>query len=203
MREGKLEDQFGVRLFNVDFGNTDHRYNLVQNPEFVYGHYKIGIDIKWNGSPGTKSGYATVGGLRCGSKLFYSVALCSPQDNFSKKVGRRLVVEHFLQDSSNKRGVFNIIGLEHEQPALLLKKALEYYLSKTKHLPFWTRGKVCFRNNKKCDREIDSKVDTCYNSQNDIPTSITVIMPSLGKYNTTSRRHVAALKAWETRRKRK
>jgi len=173
--------------------NLDNWYNssLVHDPNFVYGHYQIGGDT----APSSFStyrmrnlnrGFATIGGLRVGRYFYYAVALCSPRDNFSKRVGRNLVREHLSSSSaSHMRGVMNISGLEDLQPALVLKNVLERHLQKARHLPPWTRQTVLFRKSRYMPDSIRNPV----------------MRTRLAAPQRDPKRREAALKAWETRRR--
>jgi len=207
MREGKLQDRFGVRM-NFDFGNRDHRGALVLDSQFTYGHFRIGhvskCDPSYDYRLKNPVGYATVGGLRRGDKLYYGVSMCSPEDNFSKKTGRRLVVEHLLQEeTSNKRGVLSIAGLTNEQPALLLKFALERHIFKTRNLPSWTKKGVHFRSSRRM-LKLKSTIETYTGGQTVKVSgvgSFTIMTPQTPNNPVNPARREAALKAWETRRR--
>ena len=126
---------------DFDFGNQAHRvcvlstaYNDSRN--FTFGHYKIG----------DSGGTITVGGVVHGDKLYYAVSICSPLDNFSKRVGRKNVEDNFIQDKNSiKRGVVSVLDIKDENPAIVLKRAAQVYLRKNKMLPKWSRKEVDFR----------------------------------------------------------
>lgn len=173
-----------MREFNgsgsPDFSSHAGRVLLSLDPNFVYGHYQIGY---------RNSGFATIGGTRVGNKLYYSVALCSPNDNFSKSVGRELVKFHMQQDeSSRKRGILELdSNMIPEQPAVVLKHALEVHLNKTRHLPGWTRQVVLFRGHPKATRSTYMPARLLNRT----------VLASGGR---SMKRHEAAVKAWVTRR---
>lgn len=137
--------------FNDFFSSINRRSSIVEDENFVYGHYQIGNKYKLGISnfreKNNKCGYATIGGVRSGNKFYYSVALCSPADNFSKNIGRKLVCSHMYNDCySHKRGVVILDDkLINEHPAVVLRHVLEVHLEKTHHLPSWTKQNVFFR----------------------------------------------------------
>jgi len=124
-----------------DFGNQAHRTCVLataydDSRNFTFGHYKIG----------DSGGTITVGGVAHGDRLYYAVSICSPLDNFSKRVGRKNVEDNFVQDkNSMKRGVVSIADIRGENPAIVLKRAAQSYLRKNKMLPKWSRKEVDFR----------------------------------------------------------
>jgi hypothetical protein len=123
-----------IEEFN--FGNFDDRVKVVNH--FTCAHFKV------------NTGQATVVGIRIKDKLYYSVSICSPLDNFSKKKGRMFARNFFLNDTqSNKRGVLNIGAQFASTPAQLFKRALEKHLEKMRNKPMWLKNvTVEFRNDK-------------------------------------------------------
>ena len=112
----------------------------------TYGHFKVG------------PGFATIAGARLGDRLYYGITFCSPEDNFSKKVGR---AKSSWRLSCDPRGCFRgVLRLDGEidkvQPAIVLKRAVEYYLSKeTSRRPQWTKGAtVEFRGKRRTVGEV-------------------------------------------------
>ena len=140
MREVNFQELTNIKE-DFDFGNQAHRATVLstmydESRSFTFGHYQIG----------DSGGTITVGGVRHGDKLYYAVSICSPMDNFSKKVGRRNVEDNFIQDkNSMKRGVISIESLKEESPAVVLKAAAQSYLRKSRMLPRWSRKEVVFR----------------------------------------------------------
>lgn len=135
MRESKLFFDEDNSTFN--FGSEEDRECLVESGDFTFAHFKV------NG------GDATVAGGLVNRKLYYAVALCSPEDNFSKRHGRELACRYMIESVwSDKRGVFvpntNVIG--EAQPAHLLHDALVHFLGRHKRLPWWAKSPtVSFR----------------------------------------------------------
>ena len=115
-----------MREFQQFEVNFSRRIDLKPD-HFSYAHFRIG------------DGSATVGGIRQGNNLYYSIALCSPLDNFSRKIGRRQMFFNLISRKSNLRGVYNIRGIEDEPPPVLLKRALVAHLRKMHHKPAWLR----------------------------------------------------------------
>lgn len=125
---------------NFDFSNEDHRAVLTEHKDFTFGHYKV------------DGGDATVAGARIGNYLFYGVSLCSPQDNFSKEVGRVYAADHLVApEFSHKRGRMRISdSIINEPPAFILKLALERHVDKMRQRPHWMRERVVtFRSNRR------------------------------------------------------
>ena len=179
------------------FDSYTYRRLICADPNFVYGHYQIGPSVVSTGNmfrtTNPQKGFATIGGVRIGQKLYYAVSLCSPLDNFSKKVGREKVCANMRDHlSSRQRGVFDISGMEDEQPAIILKCALEHYLEVTRHLPPWTRQVVLFRG-------VPRRRETTSQQQAHIPPVIRAFFQT--DSSQQMKRRNAALKAWETRRK--
>ena len=168
---------------NQSLSTRAYRLLLTMDENFTFGHYQIGADLFLKDGElcgNSNVGYATIGGVRIGNRLFYSVAMCSPVDNFSRKEGRLRVIKHMRDtEYSNKRGILDISHIADEQPAIVLKYALEKYLSGCRNLPPWTRQNVFFKNMQECS------VDVAGNRHQ----------------NNFHKRRAAALKAWETRRK--
>ena len=140
MRSVDFEGLIGVgQSFN--FGNQAHRASLAstaygESKSFTFGHYNVG----------DSGGVITVGGAVCDGKLYYAVSICSPLDNFSRKVGRKNVEHNFIHDKNSvKRGVVNVVDVVDKSPATVLKEAAQYYLRNNKSLPKWTRNEVVFR----------------------------------------------------------
>jgi hypothetical protein len=139
-----LEDSPKEPVMEFDFGNELHREYITWAKDFTFAHFSLG------------RGSMTIGGTRIGDKLYYGVALCSPQDNFSKAKGRAYVREHLtLPEKSGKRGVFVLEGWAGgaTPPALLLSEAAKRHLKKMRHKPKWTAGaSPVFRTNRKSGR---------------------------------------------------
>jgi len=141
MRQVNFEEVTGHNGLSFDFGNQSHRAVMVANNiagrgSFTYGHYRVG------------DATITVGGAVCENNLYYSVSICSPEDNFSKKIGRKNVRDNFiLSKRSVKRGVLDVSDIVDQPPAVLLRAAAVHYLGKTRGLPRWTKMEVKFRNN--------------------------------------------------------
>jgi len=131
-------------VVEFDFANELHREYLCWSNEFTFAHLKVG------------DGAMTVGGTRVGDKLYYAVALCSPEDNFSKAKGRAYIREHIqYPEHSKKRGVLKLAPEAGElPPAIILKTAAELYLSKMSHKPAWARkATVHFRTERRADKK--------------------------------------------------
>lgn len=127
-----------------DFSNDIHREVVTHAKEFTYAHLVV------------NTGFVTIGGTRIGDKLYYAISLCSPKDNFSKRVGRDYVREHMeYAEFSNKRGVLTLT--EHNRdsaPALLLHAAAENHMRKMRHKPSWAKNPhVKFRTERRVDKK--------------------------------------------------
>lgn len=123
---------------NFNFGNMIHREAMIYDEHFTYGHYKV------------NTGTATVAGFRIGDKLYFGISLCSPNDNFSKSMGRVLAEDNIIfSENSSKRGVMVLDGKTKElHPTELLKLALEHHLNRMSHKPEWAKNHVVtFRPN--------------------------------------------------------
>lgn len=130
MKEAIFNGIWGDTAFN--FGNELHRTEMISDKNFSYGHYKV------------NDGMGTVAGFRMGDKLYFSVALCSPCDNFSKAEGRYIAEENLIDiEHSSKRGVMILDKTAAElHPAELLKLALEHHLNRMIHKPIWAKNPV-------------------------------------------------------------
>jgi len=148
MREVKWpmsSEDYDVTAEDFSFGILRHRSMLYNSVAFTYGHYKIG------------SGFATIGGTRIGDKLYYGVTFCSPEDNFSKKSGRRYSRRNLTRhEYSHMRGIFSLGSAIDQQPALVLKEAVEAHLVKMRGLrPQWSKGAaVEFRGKRRTVGEV-------------------------------------------------
>lgn len=124
-----------------NFGSYDDRAMLDTCQEFTYGHFKVG------------PGHATVAGGRIDNKLYYGITFCSPQDNFSKKIGRARACQNLREDEhSHMRGVLELEGnADDAQPAMVLKMAVEYHLQKMRNRrPQWSKeATVDFRGKRR------------------------------------------------------
>jgi hypothetical protein len=121
-----------------NFKNSSSRSVLTHDDNFVFGHYKVG------------PGIATICGGLINSKLYYGIALCSPDDNFSKSEGRERAIAHLVDDEhSCKRGVMTLQPEDCKgHPTEILKKAVERHLKKIdkRHKPQWAKNaEVGFR----------------------------------------------------------
>jgi len=152
-------DRFIPKLF--DFSNSLCRYVLTSLTDFAFGHYSIG------------EGYATIGGGRIGNKLYYGVSFCSPEDNFSKKLGI-LYAKHNLagDQSGHMRGVFIISDeISDEPPTIILQKAVASHLDKMRRgrRPQWAknqhvefRGRPKIKTTPKVRREVLSDEESSH-----------------------------------------
>jgi len=125
------------------FGDRKFRQEVMMDPEFTFAHFKI------------NDGSATIGGALHGDKVYFGVALCSPEDNFSKKTGRALVQRHIVVDEhSSKRGVFVPSGdISDIPPARVLYHILNYHLGRLRRLPTWAKNPVVmFRTRQKLNK---------------------------------------------------
>lgn len=127
-----------VKIKEFDFSNHIDRSNFALD-DVSFAHFNVG------------KGKATVmGGLKEGV-LYYSVALCSPKDNFAKATGRRLADHHFLHSPNMRsaiRGRFETIS-----PPIALFWALERFLRSKRRLPNWAKDvEISLRGNYKGDK---------------------------------------------------
>ena len=143
-KEELEEEALKDPTMEFDFANEQHREYLCWSKEFTFAHLKVG------------KGAMTIGGTRIGNKLYYGVALCSPEDNFSKAKGRGYVREHLShQEHSRKRGMFELASRSDEMPpAIVLRAAAVVYLSKMRHKPAWADNTyVEFRTQRRVDKK--------------------------------------------------
>lgn len=127
-----------------DFGSASNRVELTEDPNFTFGHYKVGV------------GNATVCGAKVGDKLYYAVTFCSPEDNFSKEAGRIFALDHFIEEEySHLRGVMCADDSSDElPPAIMLKDAVSHRIGRMRpdRKPQWIKragGDIDFRRPKK------------------------------------------------------
>ena len=134
---------------DFDFGNEDDRHALVESEDLTYAHFWIKKHCTSIGNAcGSRIiGNATVCGSRVGDHLYYGVSLCSPQDNFEKRLGRELARDSIMSlDRCSKRGVLDVADNFDEQPSVLLHDALLNHLSKMKRPPCWVKNaEIIFR----------------------------------------------------------
>jgi len=121
-----------------NFGSLDTRMKLPFLREFTYGHFKVG------------KGFATIGGVMIGDNLYYGISFCSPEDNFSKKVGRKLAVYNLVEaKNSHNRGVITLdVDLSCLKPAEIFKEVVYSHLEHmNSHKPQWAKNaNVDFRS---------------------------------------------------------
>jgi hypothetical protein len=137
-----------VRDFN--FANKDQRDSLTTCKEFTYGHYCVG------------EGVVTVAGAVVDGKLYYGVSMCSPKDNFSKKLGRDCAEANLVNDHKSRlRGVYDNLNGE-ESPAEALREALEDFLGRMRQRPHWIKkdDEVKFRGERKPSKQVDKDAMT-------------------------------------------
>lgn len=134
---GEFEHQDGYKR-KFELSNVDARADMVWDRNFSYDHYRL------------NDGMVTVGGGKIADKLYFTIAFCAPSDNFSRKIGREIVQENFInEDRSHRRAVVDIGRVRDEQPSLVLAYALMAYLQRDKCVPQWAKnGVVSFRNAK-------------------------------------------------------
>jgi hypothetical protein len=124
-----------------DFRFVEARRVLAIDPGFSYAYFR-----------GEHGGHAVVGGVRYGNKVYYSVSLCSPQDNFSKKDGKGNVFYHFCGEmSGNKRGMLELKEDEVKlRTGVILKWALLRFIARGRSVPRWAKHTTfSFMNEKK------------------------------------------------------
>lgn len=148
---------------SLNFGSEENRKSLAS--KFEYAHFNI-CD-----KDGNRVGSATVGGalvpVNGSSRLFYSVALCSPCDNFCKAEGRKRVHEHMIdQRKSSKRGVLELNYVDARlPPPRVLEKALIHQLGRLRQRPAWLPEtcSIDFRSQprKKVEEKSQEKTTTC------------------------------------------
>lgn len=134
---GEFEDQDGYKR-KFDLSDVNARADMVLARNFAYDHYCL------------NDGVVTVGGGKIGDKLYFTIAFCAPSDNFSRRVGRAIVQENFVnEDRSHRRAVVDIFKVKKESPSIVLAYALMAYLQRGKCVPQWARnGVVSFRHDR-------------------------------------------------------
>lgn len=127
MREEKvLKGVFGNA--DVDFSSEYARGTLAKSEALSFAHFNVG------------AGAATVAATLLNDKLYYSVALCSPEDNFSREIGRNCARTHMAVDQhSRKRGVLKGEAFSNLTPTSCMRLALERYLEKMRRRPQWLK----------------------------------------------------------------
>lgn len=119
----------GTEINSFNFSNNGDRVRLT-NSNLSYDHFRLG------------DGFITIAGRLVNGKLYYGVSLCSPQDNFSKKEGRRLATLS-IYDRKRRylRGVMSDYGtLNTDHPSIVLKKAVEKHMNKF-NVPKWAKNR--------------------------------------------------------------
>ena len=139
MREEKvLKEVFGNT--DIDFSSEHDREVLSKSEALLFTHFNVG------------AGAATVAATLLNDKLYYSVALCSPEDNFSREIGREHARMHMAVDQySKKRGILKSESFSNLTPASCMRLALERYLEKMRRRPQWLKedSKVSVRGRKR------------------------------------------------------
>ena len=145
MHEVKFTQEF-------NFSDKSHRFMLTKCKEFTYGHYTVG------------KGTVTVAGAMVCGNLYFGVSMCSPEDNFSKRLGRCCAEANLVNDHKSKmRGVYDGLNGE-EKPAEALREALEHHLDSMRHRPHWIKkdDEVLFRgerrNQKVTNKDVEEKL---------------------------------------------
>jgi len=119
-----------------DFRNYYYRYDLYNMKEFTFAYFNLG------------EGQLSIGGIILNDGkhnwLYYAVAFCSPEDCFTKKVGREKIRSHMCMAVHNhKRGKLRIDERCVKcKPFDLLEYAAKDFLTrKTQYVPEWAKGK--------------------------------------------------------------
>jgi len=123
----------GFESFN--FKDKRHRLAISLAKEFTFAYFNLGGGQLAIGGALLKEGDAYL--------LAYAVALCSPEDNFSKKIAREKISQHLLQKRYlRKRGLLHFADDAAScKPFELLEDAATHYLKrKDVQLPNWAKG---------------------------------------------------------------
>ena len=112
-----------------NFGSIEDREDFINNNSHNFCYFKL------------NSGYASVFGARIDNKVFYAISMCSPLDNFSKRKGRELAYNSFVEADSSKRGVM-IIDNSEASIGEILKLSLETHLKKMRRRPNWVKNPI-------------------------------------------------------------
>jgi hypothetical protein len=128
MRDISKQDVF-TKYSTTDFRFAEARRLLADDPNFTHAYFK-----------GDK-GYASVGGIRIGNKLYYAISLCSPSDNFSRVDGRLMVNYHFCDEATgSKRGMIELDDEQvKERAGVVLLRALKRFVERGRHVPYWAK----------------------------------------------------------------
>ena len=144
---------------DFNFRSSMSRRNLFHKKEFTFAYFNLG------------EGQLSVGGIVLSNgketKLYYAVALCSPEDKFVKETGRVKIEQHLiLTKYSHKRGVLDVSesNIETKSAFRVLKYAADYYLwREDTRLPQWAKGyELTFRNSYKEQKEENNKYYASY-----------------------------------------
>jgi hypothetical protein len=125
-----------VKSADFDFSNKLHRTHLSkQRDNLSYSHFQLG------------NGGATVAAGIVDGRLYYGVSFCSPNDNFSRSMGREVARNSFSNKSGNRGVLFNV---DMTLPVRdLLTLALQSALSNMKSQPRWAKNKTPEHRGKK------------------------------------------------------
>ena len=167
MKEGKSKLEFEncaqtVRVKNLDFdpakGFTRYGEKIISGFEtrqgriiatsdenFVFGHFTLSRYYQYKDFQPSIFGYVTIGGVLYGNKFYYGISICSPEDRFSKKIGRENVKSRMLCFRPNKNLSCSLAGEMvlsdddlNDTPISILQIALyEYTANNKKDLPGW------------------------------------------------------------------
>lgn len=123
MKETKFN--YYISEDQANFSNERFRSHLPTSGKLTYAHYNVFADDEFC------VGHVTVAGLRVKNNLYYALSMCSPNDTFSKKDGRKFAHRHFRTQDSSKRGVYFLKEKETEEdPTTLFTKVVNRHLKK-------------------------------------------------------------------------
>jgi len=128
------------------FGNLFFRSAIITDQEFRFAHFEIKYkDSKYRGrkDPNDLVGHITIGGVRYNNTIYYSISFCSPEDNFSRGIGRKIALAHMTDNGCSMRGTYNIKIEDSELLAsTLLEAALVHHIEKgiiKSNIPVWAK----------------------------------------------------------------
>ena len=145
MLEGKLKQLVEDSSGNF-FSSFFLRSMIITDPEFKFAHFEIKYnDKRYRGTkdPEDLIGHITIGGVRYNDMIYYCVSFCSPEDNFSRGLGRKIALAHMTDNNCNMRGAFSIKPGDSELlSSTLLEGALISHIEKCiskRTIPVWIK----------------------------------------------------------------
>jgi len=127
-----IEDGKAKENSEFNFSMPEWRAELTRH--FEFNHFNV-LDFNYD-----VSGLITIGATLVDNILYYALAMCSPNDNFSRKVGRNFVLKHMIGPDSTKRGLFKVKE-EHldDDVGELMQDAIQDWLDRTQRVPTWIK----------------------------------------------------------------